>query len=329
MLSYIIRRILLIVPTLIVVSLISFVVIDLPEGDYIDSYVAGLELSGADLTQEAIESLRHRYGLDQPLPVRYFKWISGIVLHNDWGHSFAYSAPVSELIGERMVLTVVIALASVLLTWIVGLPIGIYSAVKQYSVGDYVASFLGFIGVAVPGFLIALIVMYLAFKWTGYVVGGLFSPEYSQAPWSVGKALDLMKRMWVPAVIVGLSGVAGTIRTTRANMLDELHRPYVVTARSKGLSESRVILKYPVRIILNPFVSSLAFLLPNLISSGTIVATVLSLPTTGPMYLSALQQQDSYLAGSFVLLLSTLTLIGTLISDILLALVDPRIRVGA
>ena len=328
MLTYIIRRVLLIIPTLLIVSLISFIVIDLPEGDYIDSYVASLEISGADMSQEAIESLRQRYGLDQPLPVRYFKWISGIILHGDWGHSFAYSMPVSELIGERMALTIVIALASVLLTWIVGLPIGILSAVKQYSIGDYVASFIGFIGVAVPGFLVALIVMYLAFKWTGYVVGGLFSPEYAQASWSLAKVFDLIKRLWVPAVIVGLSGVAGTIRTTRANLLDELHKPYVVTARSKGLKESRVTLKYPVRVILNPFVSSLAFLLPNLISSGTIVATVLSLPTTGPMYLSALQQQDSYLAGSFVLLLSTLTLIGTLISDILLAWVDPRIRVG-
>jgi len=328
MLSYIVRRILLMIPTLVVVSLISFIVIDLPEGDYIDSYVASLELSGADVSQEAIESLRRRYGLDQPLPVRYFKWISGIVLRGDWGHSFAYAKPVSELIGERMALTVALALASMMLTWIVGLPIGVYSAVKQYSVGDYIASFLGFVGVAVPGFLIALIVMYLAFKWTGYIVGGLFSPEYVQAPWSLGKVFDLMKRLWVPAVIVGLSGVAGTIRTTRANLLDELHLPYVVTARSKGLSERCVIMKYPVRMIMNPFVSGLAFLLPNLISSGTIVANVLSLPTTGPMYLAALQQQDSYLAGSFVLLLSTLTLIGTLISDILLAWVDPRIRVG-
>jgi peptide/nickel transport system permease protein len=329
MLNYIIRRVLLIIPTLFIVSLIAFVVIDLPEGDYIDSYVASLEQSGADVTQEAIDSLRRRYGLDQPLFVRYSKWIGGIVLRGDWGFSFAYAKPVAELIGERMVLTVALAFASIMLTWIVGLPIGIYSAVKQYSLGDYVASFLGFVGVAVPGFLIALIVMYLAFRWTGYVVGGLFSPEYVQAPWSLGRVLDLFKRLWVPAVIVGLSGVAGTIRTTRANLLDELHRPYVVTARSKGLPEGRVIIKYPVRMILNPFVSGLAFLLPNLISSGTIVANVLSLPTTGPMYLSALQQQDSYLAGSFVLLLSTLTLIGTLISDILLAWVDPRIRMAS
>jgi peptide/nickel transport system permease protein len=329
MLGYIFRRILLMIPTLVVVSLISFLVIDLPEGDYIDSYVASLRQSGADVSEEAIETLRHRYGLDQPLFVRYYKWIGGIVLQGDWGHSFAYAKPVKELIGERMLLTLSLAMGSMLLTWIVGLPIGVYSAVKQYSVGDYVASFLGFVGVAVPGFLIALIVMYLAFKWTGYVVGGLFSPEYVQAAWSVGRVLDLLKRLWVPALIVGLSGVAGTIRTTRANLLDELHRPYVVTARSKGLSERRLIIKYPVRMIMNPFVSGLAFLLPNLISSGTIVAVVLSLPTTGPMYLSALQQQDSYLAGSFVFLLSGLTLIGTLISDILLAWVDPRIRMEA
>ncbi len=325
MLSYIIRRILIMIPTLVAVSMVAFMIIDLPPGDWLSFYVAQLRSQDIEISEQVINALRERYGFDQPLPLRYLKWMWG-VLHGDFGQSFQYQESVNSLIGERLGLTLVIALSTVMFTWIVALPIGIYSAVRRYSIGDYLASFIGFIGIAVPNFLLALIIMYIAFKQFGYVVGGLFSPEYADAPWSWGRVVDLMKRIWVPVVIVGIGGTAGLIRTMRANLIDELHKPYVMTARAKGLPEWRLILKYPVRLAMNPFVSGLAFLLPNLISGGLIVAMVLNLPTTGPMLLASLRAQDMYLAGSFILLLSALTVIGTLISDILLAWIDPRIR---
>jgi len=326
MISYIARRIFWIIPTLFAISIVSFIIIDLPPGDYVDVYVAQVQASSdAQISEEVIENLRQRYGLDQPIYVRYFLWIGGI-LRGDFGQSFLFNEPVSQLIGERLALTLTLSLFTLFLTWIVALPIGIYSAVRQYSIGDYIFTFIGFIGLAVPNFLLALILMYVSFRYFGQVAGGLFSPEYVNAAWSTDKVLDLLSRIWIPVIIIGSAGTAGLIRTMRANLLDELGKPYVVTARAKGLPEWKVILKHPVRIALNPFVSTLGWILPNLISGSIIVAVVLSLPTTGPLLLQALKAQDMYLAGAFILILAVLTVIGTLISDLLLAWLDPRIR---
>jgi peptide/nickel transport system permease protein len=264
--------------------------------------------------------------LGQPLYVQYFKWISNILLRGDFGQSFAWNMPVSALIWERVALTFVLSLASLLFVWIVAFPIGIYSAVKQYTLGDYVATFIGFIGLATPSFLIALVLMYIAFKYFNQSVGGLFSPDYQEAPWTWGKVWDLLGHLWIPVVILGTEGTASLIRVMRANLLDELRKPYVVTARAKGLPEWKVILKYPVRLALNPFISTIGYVLPGLVSGSAILSIVLSLPTTGPLLFRALLSQDMYLAASFILMLSVLTVIGTLLSDVLLAWLDPRIR---
>jgi peptide/nickel transport system permease protein len=313
------------VPTLLAVSIVAFIIIDLPPGDYLTSYVANLRATGEEVDEAIIESLRQRYGLGEPIYVRYWKWISGIV-QGDFGRSFEWNQPVEDLIWGRLQLTFIIALTTLLFTWVVAFPIGVYSAVKQYSIGDYIFTFMGFIGLAVPNFLLALILMYISFKYFGVTVGGLFSPEYVDAPWSWGRVMDLFQRLWIPVIILGTAGTAGLIRTMRANLLDELGKQYVVTARAKGLPEWKVLLKYPVRIALNPFISTVGWILPNLVSGSIIVAVVLSLPTTGPLLLQALMSQDMYLAGGFILMLSTLTVIGTLISDLLLAWLDPRIR---
>ena len=256
---------------------------------------------------------------------QYFKWIGNFVRGN-MGRSFIYNAPVSELVGERIALTFVISLSSLLFVWIVAFPVGIYSAVRQYSVGDYAATFLSYIGLATPNFLLALILMYVAFRYLGLDVGGLFSVEYREAPWSLAKVLNLLEHLWVPTVVLGTAGTAGLVRIMRANLLDELRKQYVITARAKGLAETTLIMKYPVRVALNPFISTVGWTLPTLISGATITAIVLNLPTTGPFLIGALLSQDMFLAGSFIMLLSMLTVIGTLLSDILLVLLDPRIR---
>ncbi len=326
MFAYIARRILIMIPMLFLISIISFVAIQLPPGDFMTSYVAGLRSMGDNIDQEAIDSLRERYGLGQPIHVQYYKWISGIILRGDWGQSMEWQRPVKELIWDRLGLTIILSLFALMVSWFVAIPVGVYSATHQYSIPDYIMSIISFIGVGVPGFLLALIFMYFAQTQLGLNVGGLFSQEYIDAPWSVDKVVDLAKHLWIPVVILAIEGTAGSIRTTRANLLDELNKPYVELARAKGLNEWQLIWKYPVRVALNPFFSTVGWSLASLISGATLLSVVLSLQTTGPMQLRALMSQDMYLAGSFLLLLSLLTIIGTLISDILLAVVDPRIR---
>jgi len=325
-LEYISRRIFYMIPTVIAVSLVSFAIIQLPPGDYLTTVLAQLSAQGDLVEADVIAALGARYGLGQPLYVQYYKWISGIVLRGDFGFSFEWDLPVKALLWERLSLTLMLSLSTLLFTWVVAFPIGIYSAVRQYSIGDYIATTIGFIGLAIPNFLLALVLMYFSFKYLNQSVGGLFSQQYIDAPWNWAKFVDLMSHLWIPVVILGTGGTAGLIRIMRANLLDELRKPYVKTARAKGLSETALLLKYPVRIALNPFVSTIGWTLPALFSGSAIVSVVLSLPTTGPLLLRALIAQDMYLAGSFILMLGVMTIIGTLISDILLAWLDPRIR---
>lgn len=329
MLGYVLRRISIMIPTLLIISIISFVIIQLPPGDYLTSYAAQLRTMGDIVQQEEIDALRQRYGLGQPVYVQYLKWISGILLRGDWGQSMEWQKPVRDLIWERLALTMVLSGVSILVSWFVAIPIGVYSATHQYSIPDYILSIISFVGVGTPGFMLALVIMYLAMTAFGLNVGGLFSQEYLSAPWSWAKVVDMLKHLWIPVLIVALGSTAGSIRTTRANLLDELNKPYVETARAKGLPEGRLVWKYPVRVALNPFFSTVGWSLANLISGETLVSVVLSLQTIGPMMLRALTSQDMYLAGSFLLLLSTMTVLGTLVSDILLAWVDPRIRMEA
>jgi peptide/nickel transport system permease protein len=325
LLAYIIRRILWAIPFLFTVSLIAFALIQAPPGDYVTSFAATLAASGDQIDQERLVALRERYGLDQPFFVQYWRWISGVLV-GDFGISFEWQQPVSNLIWERMALSVTLALSTLLFTWAVAFPIGIYSAVRKYSVGDYIVTGVGFIGLAMPSFLVALVLMYIAVVYFGTDVSGLFSPEYEKAPWSWAKVGDLLSHLWIPVMILGLSSTASLTRIMRANLLDELHKPYVTTARAKGLSEFRLLIKYPVRLALNPFVSTIGWAFPQLISGAVITAFVLSLPTSGPLLLQALLAQDMYLAGAFILLLCCLSVVGMLISDILLAFVDPRIK---
>ena len=325
MLGYFIRRLILAILTCWALSVLAFVVIQLPPGDYITSYIAQMSASGSGVSAEEAEALRHQYGLDQPLYIQYIRWMQ-MVVRGNYGMSLEYGRPVSDVIGDRLWLTMVVSVAAIILTWIVALPIGIYSAVRQYSIGDYLATFVGFIGLAVPGFLLALIVMYLGFTYFNASIGGLFSDQYAEAPWALGKVWDLIKHLPLPAVILGLAGTAQLIRIMRANLLDELGKPYVVTARARGLSETRLVLKYPVRVALNPFASTIGYLLPFVVSGSIIVSLVLSLPTVGPLLLKALIAQDMFLAGTIVLLLGIMTVIGTFLSDLLLLWIDPRIR---
>ena len=326
MLRYIVKRILYMIPTLFGLSLIAFIIIQLPPGDYVTSMISAMQDSGANVDPRQVERLREIYGFNDPVWVQYFKWIGGILFRGDFGYSFEWNRPVSELIWERMGTTLAISAASLLFVWAVALPIGIYSAVRRHSVGDYVFTFIGFIGLAVPNFILALTLMYVGYKYFGQSVGGLYSPEYVEAPWSFAKFTDLLSHLWIPIIVIGTAGTASMIRVLRANLSDELRKPYVVTAKAKGLPEYKVVLKYPVRIALNPFVSAIGWVLPELVSGATIVAIVLNLPTAGPLLLRALISQDMYLAGSFILLMGVLTLIGMLVSDLLLALLDPRIR---
>jgi peptide/nickel transport system permease protein len=325
MLAYIGRRALLAVFTVWAISMLAFVIIQLPPGDYVSSYIAQMAAMGSVVSDEEAQTLRIQYGLGQPIYVQYWKWMKQIAEGN-FGFSMEWRRPVTEVIGERLWLTVIVAVAALILTWVLALPIGIYSAVRQYSLGDYAATFIGFIGLAVPNFLLALVILYFGFTLFNANIGGLFSPELQDAPWSWARFWDLLKHLPVPALILGLAGTAQQIRIMRANLLDELRKPYVVTARSKGLSETRVIVKYPVRMALNPFASTIGYTLPYIVSGSIIVSLVLGLPTVGPLLLKALISQDMFLAGTIVLLLGVMTVIGTLISDIVLVWIDPRIR---
>ncbi len=326
MLVFIAKRLLWMLPFLIAVSFLSFVLIQLPPGDYVTTYIATLAASNEVVDQNTAADLRSRFGLDQPMIIQYWKWISNIVFHGDFGLSFEWQQPVGDLIWERMVLTLLLTLSALIVTWGIALPVGVFSAVKKYSVADYIVTGLSFLGLAIPSFLLALVLMYVAAVHFGQNVGGLFSEQYLTAPWSIAKVIDLLSHLWIPVVILAVSGTASLIRVMRANMLDELHKPYVTTARAKGLSEFTLLVKYPLRLALNPFISTIAWLLPNLVSGSIIVAIVLSLPTAGPLLLQSLMSQDMYLAGAFILLICMLTVLGSLVSDILLALVDPRIR---
>ncbi|MDQ3397857.1 MAG: ABC transporter permease [Deinococcota bacterium] len=326
MLEYIIRRILYMIPTVFAISVVAFFIIQLPPGDYLTSLVAGMAEQGETVDSATLAALRERYGLGQPFYVQYYKWISGILLRGDFGQSFEWNRPVNTLIWDRLALSFMLSFSTLLFIWVVAFPIGIYSAVRKYSAGDYIATFIGFIGLATPNFLLALVFMYVSFAYFGQSVGGLFSPQYVDAPWSWAKFVDLLAHLWIPMIVLGTSGTAGLIRLMRANLLDELSKPYVVTARAKGLSEGRLLVKYPVRVALNFFVSAQSNILVGLISGAAIVSIVLSLPTAGPLLLRALQAQDMYLAGSFILMLSVLNVISTLLSDIALAWLDPRIR---
>lgn len=325
MLLYLVRRILVMIPTLLAISAITFIIIQLPPGDYLSTYIAELQSQGEAVDPAKIEFLRKQYGLDLPLYEQYFVWLWG-VLQGDFGWSFEYNLPVSAVIGERLFLSFLLSFATVIFTWVVAFPIGVYSAVNRYSIGDYTLTLLGFLGLAIPNFLLALVLLYLTNTWFGTSVGGLMDPQYIDQPWSAGKALSVLGHLIVPVVVIGTAGTAGMIRRLRANLLDELHKPYVVTAKAKGVSPGRLLIRYPLRMSLNPFIADIGNLLPQLVSGATIVSVVLSLPTTGPMLLSALQSQDMYLAGTFLLFLAILTVIGVLISDIALALLDPRIR---
>jgi len=328
MLAYIIRRILIMIPTLVAISIISFTIIQLPAGDFFTTYVAQLSASGESVDQAELESLRQRFGLDEPLYVQYLKWAWNFV-RGDFGQSFEWNKPVRALIGERLAMTILISTCTLLFTWAVAVPIGVYSAVRQYSWMDYFLTLIGFIGLATPNFLFALVLLWASYSWFDMSIGGLFSPQFVDAPWSLAKTVDLLKHLWIPVVIVGTAHTAKFIRIIRGNLLDELKKPYVTTARAKGMSETRLILKYPVRVAINPLVSTIGWTLPELVSGIAITAVVLNLPTTGPLLLRALLSQDMQLAGTFIMFLAILTVIGTLISDILLAWVDPRIRFEA
>lgn len=326
MTEFIVKRLLQLIPLLFVISLVTFFVIELPPGDYLTSRILRLREAGGTMAQAEIDRLTAQYGLDKPVHVRYFQWIWNIVRHGNFGWSFEWDKPVSEVIGERIALTMVISVVTMIFVWAVSIPIGIFSATRQYSALDYAFTFGGFIGLATPNFLLALVLMYVSFAHFGVSVTGLFSPEFADAAWSWAKVGNMLQRLWIPVVVVGTAGTAGLIRVMRGCLLDELNKDYVTTARAKGMEERKLVFKYPVRVAINPLISTIGWLLPSLISGETLVSIVLNLPTTGPVLLRALVYQDMYLAGSFVLILSALTVIGTVISDILLAWLDPRIR---
>ncbi len=327
MLKYTIHRIFAMLPTLVAISALVFIIIQAPPGDFIETLISELQAQGEKVDPAKIEFLRKQYHLDEPLVVQYWYWISGFV-QGDLGFSFEHRLPVSEVIGHRVWLSIIVALATIVFTYIVSFPIGIYSAVRQYSLGDYAFTFVGFLGLATPNFLLALILLYAANVWFGTSIGGLMDPIYIDQPWSLAKIGSVFAHLWVPVVVIGTSGTAAMIRRLRANLLDELQKQYVVTARAKGLSPLKTLLKYPLRLSLNPFIADIGMILPQAISGGVIVAFVMDLPTTGPMLLDALKSQDMYLAGSFLMFEAMLVVIGVLVSDLLLALLDPRIRLG-
>ncbi len=325
MFRYILWRIFVMIPTLILISILVFTIIELPPGDYFESYVQELRVLGEDADLQEIEELKEEYGFDDPLPLRYLHWVGGMLV-GDFGYSFDYRLPVNEVVGDRLYLTIMVSFFTIIFTWIIAFPIGIYSATHQYSWGDYGLTFLGLCGIALPQFMIAIIMMYFANIWFGTSIGGLMDPEYLGQPMSWEKMQSIAEHMWIPVVIIGIGGTAAMIRRLRANLLDELRKQYVVTARSKGLSPTKTLVKYPLRMAINFFIADIGSLLPAIISGAEITAIVLSLETTGPMLIPALQAQHMYLAGSFLMFLAFLTVIGVLLSDIALALLDPRIR---
>jgi peptide/nickel transport system permease protein len=327
MLGYIVQRLLIMVPTLIAISIIIFVIIQLPPGDYFSTYIAELQSQGEAVDLQKIAFLKAQYGFDKPVWEQYIYWVAGL-LQGDLGYSFAYNLPVSDVVGDRLMLTFVVSFATIVFTYIVAFPIGIYSATHQYSWSDHTLTFLGFLGLATPNFLLALVLLYLANVYFGLSIGGLMDERFMGKPWSVPKALSVLSHLWIPVIVIGLSGTAGMIRRLRANLLDELQKQYVTTARAKGLSPFRTLMKYPLRMSLNPFISDIGSLLPHVISGAAVVSIVLNLPTTGPMLLDALRSQDMYLAGSFLMFLATLTVIGMFVSDLALAALDPRIRLS-
>jgi peptide/nickel transport system permease protein len=328
MFRYFVQRLLVMIPTLIVISIAIFVIIQAPPGDWIETYIAQLRSQGEAVDPAKIEFLRQTYGLDLPFYMQYLKWAGGL-LQGNLGFSFEHSMPVSEVVGDRLSLTVVVSLAAIVFVWVVSFPIAVYSAVRQYSIGDYLFTFLGYIGLATPSFLFALILLYLAKEYFDISIGGLMDPQYMGAAWSWAKFQSILSHLWIPVLVIGLPGTAGMIRRLRANLLDELNKQYVTTGRAKGLPPGRLLVKYPLRISLNPFIADIGSLLPELISGSVIVSVVMSLPLTGPMLLQALRSQDMYLAGSFLMFMAFLTVVGVFISDIMLALLDPRIRLGA
>jgi peptide/nickel transport system permease protein len=325
MLPFLIRRSISAVATILAISVVSFIIIQLPPGDFLTSYMANLAALGERAPQEQIDAMREAYGLGEPIYVQYLKWMRGVV-RGDFGQSMEWGVPVSALLWDRIGFTVIVAVSAILFIWVIAIPIGVFSATHQYSLLDYLFTFLGFLGLAVPDFLLALVLMWVGFSVFGQNVGGLFSPEMQDAPWSLAKLLDLLSHLIIPMIIVGTAGTAGLLRTMRANMLDEINQPYVETARAKGLSENRLTWKYPVRVALNPFVSTVGYALPQYVGGVIIVSVVLNLPTIGPLLLRSLLSQDMFMAGAIVLIISVLTVAGTFISDILLAMLDPRIR---
>jgi peptide/nickel transport system permease protein len=325
MLQYVGKRIMYMIPTLLIISVICFVLIQLPPGDFLTALMAQMSQAGDTVDKELIESLRKQYGLDKPLYVQYFMWIKGVIV-GDFGISFEWNKPVADLIWDRLALTMVVSLASLMFAYVLAIPIGIYSATHQYSIGDYLFTFVGFIGLATPNFLLALVLMFVFYSFFGLSVGGLFSPGQADAAWSIAKVLDLLKHLLIPMIVIGTAGTCALIRVMRGCLLDEIRKQYVVTARAKGVSERTLLFKYPVRISLIPIISTIGWQLPRIFSGAIITSVVLSLPTTGPLLLRSLLSQDMYLAGSFLLILATLTVVGTLLSDILLVWIDPRIR---
>jgi peptide/nickel transport system permease protein len=326
MTRYILQRLALLPLLMVIYSFVIFVIIQAPPGDFLTAYVATLASSGSSLSAEQIAAMRHQYGLDQPMIVQYFLWVQHL-LHGDFGLSLEYQRPNAELISEMLGLTLALALFSFVLTWVLAIPAGIYSATHPRSVGDHILTVINYIGVATPNFMLALILMWVAYAYFDVSVTGLFSPDYVNAPWSWGRVADLLEHIWLPALVLGIAGTARLSRIMRANLLDELNKPYVVTARAKGMKEWRLVLRYPVRLAFNPLVSTIGWYLPQLFSGSLIVATVMNLPNIGPLLLRALVNQDMYLAGGILLIYSFLTVVGTLVSDVLLALLDPRIRV--
>jgi peptide/nickel transport system permease protein len=334
MLRYTLRRLLIMIPTLLVISAVTFVIIQLPPGDFLSNQIAELQSQGDKAAAARAEFLRKQYGLDKPYVEQYAIWIgfwpgengfSGLI-QGDFGWSFEYDLPVKEVVGDRLLLSFILNFSVILFTWAISFPIGVYAATHQYSWGDHGLTFLGYVGLATPNFLLALVLMYFANVQFGLSIGGIMDPEYLGQPWSVAKAVSVMEHLWIPVIVIGTSGTAGMIRRLRANLLDELQKPYVVTGRSKGMPPFRLLVKYPLRMSLNPFIADIGNMLPSVISGSAIVAVVLSLQTSGPMLLEALRSQDQYLAGSFLMFLSLLTVIGMFISDLLLAALDPRIR---
>lgn len=339
MLRYLVQRLFVMIPTLIVISMLVFAIIQAPPGDFLETMMAEMQSRGENMDQDKLDFLRKTYGLDEPVYVQYMNWMigrwegfdhkGGGLIFGDLGYSFEHNLPVSEVVGDRLMLTVIVSLASILFVWIVSFPIAVYSATHQYSIFDHVFTFIGYLGLATPSFLIALILLYFANIWFGTSIGGMMDAEYIGQPWSLAKFVSILQHMWIPVLVIGLPGTAGMIRRLRANLLDELNKQYVTTGRAKGLPPLKLLVRYPLRISLNPFIADIGSLLPELISGSVIVSVVMSLPITGPMLLSALRAQDMYLAGSFLMFMAFLTVIGIFISDVLLAFLDPRIRLGA